>query len=77
MSDEKNVEAGKQEETELSDDQLEAAAGGAVIPVQTPVEEGVDPFAGVKDVDLSLEEQNKDQIPIVANVDPTGLEPKP
>ena len=74
MSDEKNEEAGKQEEIELSDDQLEKAAGGAVIPVTTQPEGGVDPFAGVKDVDLSLEEQKQDEIQL-ANDPIQGVRP--
>ena len=40
MSDEKNEEAGKQEETELSEDQLEEVAGGdAASPKISPYEE--------------------------------------
>ena len=40
MSDEKNEEAGKQEETELSEDQLEEVAGGdAASPKPSPYEE--------------------------------------
>ena len=40
MSDEKNEEAGKQEETELSEDQLEEVAGGdAASPEIRPYEE--------------------------------------
>ena len=74
MSDETNEEAGKQDETELSDDQLEEAAGGNVLPGVGAVEEGVDPFAGVKDVDLSLEEQNKDEIQL-ANDSIQGVRP--
>ena len=75
MSDEKNEEAGKQEETELSDDQLEAAAGGAqTTHIPNPDEEGVDPFAGVKDVDLSLEEQKQDEIQL-ANDPVLGVRP--
>ena len=63
MSDEKNEEAGKQDETELSDDQLEKAAGGAVIPVQTPLEGAVIPVTLEEAViPFTLEEQNKDEI---------------
>ena len=40
MSDEKNEEAGKQEETELSEDQLEEVAGGdAASPEIIPYQE--------------------------------------
>ena len=40
MSDEKNEEAGKQNETELSEDQLEEVAGGdAASPKISPYEE--------------------------------------
>ena len=75
MSDGKNEEAGKQEETELSEDQLEEVAGGAqTTHIPNPVEEGVDPFAGVKDVDSSLEEQKQDEIQL-ANDSVLGVRP--
>ena len=58
MSDEKNEEAGKPEETELSEDQLEQAAGGAIIPIQTPLEGAVIPISLDEAViPVTLEEQ--------------------